>query len=154
MDNVTKDLILYPVQLEIPVQWGDMDAFQHVNNLVYLRWFESARIAYMMALGHDISANDNRQPGVILSWQDCKYIYPVNFPDEVIVGIKVSGIQLDRFHLQCKIFSKRHKRLVAIANGTMVTYDYQNQEKMQVPKKIQEAILRLEGPASKQLLLE
>lgn len=153
MDQITKELTRYPIQLEIPVQWGDMDAFQHVNNLVYLRWFESARIAYMMALGQDITTN-GKQPGVILSWQDCKYIYPVTFPDEVFVGIKVSGIELDRFHLQCKIFSKRHKRLVAIANGTMVTYDYQNQEKTQVPKKIQEAILTLEGPTAEQLLLE
>lgn len=153
MDPITKELTRYPIQLEIPVQWGDMDAFQHVNNLVYLRWFESARIAYMMALGHDITSGAS-QSGVILSWQDCKYIYPVTFPDEVLIGIKVSGIELDRFHLQAKIFSKRHNRLVAIANGSMVSYDYQNQQKTQVPKKIQEAILTLEGPASTQLLLE
>lgn len=153
MASISKELTLYPVQLEIPVQWGDMDAFQHVNNLVYLRWFESARIAYMMALGHEITANNNRQ-GVILSWQDCKYIYPVTFPDEVVVGIKVSGIQIDRFHLECKMFSKKYKKLVAIANGTMVSYDYQNQQKTDVPKKIHEAILTLEGPASTQLLLE
>ena len=152
MEQIKKELTLYPVQLEIPVQWGDMDAFQHVNNTVYLRWFESARIAYMMALGHEITATGD-EAGVILGWQDCKYIFPITFPDEVLVGIKVSGIQLDRFNLQCKIFSRKHNRLAAIANGTMVTYDYQNQQKTNVPKKIQEAILSLEGPSSNQLLL-
>lgn len=153
MNQIKKELTLYPVQLEIPVQWGDMDAFQHVNNLVYLRWFESARIAYMMALGHNITAANQEEPGVILGWQDCKYIFPITFPDEVLIGIKVTGIDIDRFHLQSKIFSVKHKRLAAIANGTMVTYDYQNQQKTNVPKKIQEAILSLEGPAN-QLLLE
>ena len=152
MDQIKQELTRYPVQLEIRVQWGDMDALQHVNNLVYFRWFESARIAYMMALGQEIMPK-NGQPGVILSWQDCKYIFPVTFPDEVLVGIKVTGVELDRFHLQCKIFSTKHKRLAAIANGTMVTYDYHNQEKTNVPKRIQEAILTLEGPAN-QLLLE
>lgn len=34
------------ISIEIPVAWGDMDAFAHVNNTVYLRWFESARIAF------------------------------------------------------------------------------------------------------------
>ena len=36
----------YPVVIEIPVAWGDMDAFQHVNNVTYFKYFESARIAY------------------------------------------------------------------------------------------------------------
>ena len=34
----------YPVAVELPVAWGDMDAFGHVNNTVYIRWFETARI--------------------------------------------------------------------------------------------------------------
>jgi acyl-CoA thioester hydrolase len=36
----------YPVVIEIPIAWGEMDAFQHVNNIFYFRYFESARIAY------------------------------------------------------------------------------------------------------------
>ena len=39
-----KQLENYPVVIEIPVAWGDMDAFQHVNNVAYFRYFESARI--------------------------------------------------------------------------------------------------------------
>ena len=40
----------FPVVVAIPVAWGDMDAFQHVNNTVYFRYFESARIAYFERL--------------------------------------------------------------------------------------------------------
>ena len=36
--------INWPIQTEIPIQWGDMDAFSHVNNVIYIRWFETARI--------------------------------------------------------------------------------------------------------------
>ena len=36
----------YPVRLPIRVAWGEMDAFAHLNNTVYFRYFESARIAY------------------------------------------------------------------------------------------------------------
>ena len=41
----------YPVSIVIPVAWGDMDAFQHVNNVTYGRWLESARIAYFRRIG-------------------------------------------------------------------------------------------------------
>ncbi len=41
----------FPVVLAIPVAWGDMDAMGHVNNTVYLRYFESARIAYFERVG-------------------------------------------------------------------------------------------------------
>ena len=34
----------FPVVLEIPVAWGDMDAMLHVNNTVYLRWFLTGRL--------------------------------------------------------------------------------------------------------------
>ena len=45
---MTSDELLgdFPVCVREPVIWGDMDAFGHVNNIVYLRYFESARIAY------------------------------------------------------------------------------------------------------------
>ena len=36
----------YPVRLVVPVAWGEMDSMRHVNNIVYFRWFESARFAY------------------------------------------------------------------------------------------------------------
>ena len=40
IDNISNSYVV----LELPVQCGDMDAAQHVNNTVYLRWIESARI--------------------------------------------------------------------------------------------------------------
>ena len=41
----------FPVLIAWPVQWGDMDAFQHVNNTVYFRWFESAGSLIQRAWG-------------------------------------------------------------------------------------------------------
>src|SRR5512133_3202282 len=41
----------YPVSVTIPVAWGEMDAFQHVNNVAYARWLETGRIAYFGRIG-------------------------------------------------------------------------------------------------------
>ncbi len=45
----------FQVVTELPVQWGDQDAFQHVNNTVHLRWYESGRIDYLMRTGCNVS---------------------------------------------------------------------------------------------------
>ena len=42
-----KELNQHPVIHEQAVAWGDMDAFGHVNNVLYYRYIESARIKYM-----------------------------------------------------------------------------------------------------------
>jgi acyl-ACP thioesterase len=38
-----------PCYFDFEVQWGEMDALQHVNNVVYVRWGETARIDYFRA---------------------------------------------------------------------------------------------------------
>ena len=40
----------YPVVIEIPVAWGEMDSLGHVNNIIYFRYFESVRMAYFDAM--------------------------------------------------------------------------------------------------------
>lgn len=40
----------FPVVIRLPVQWGEQDAFGHVNNIIFFRWYESARIAYCQRL--------------------------------------------------------------------------------------------------------
>ena len=44
--TMSEDLRSFKLIMNYNLQWGDMDAAQHVNNVNYLRWCESARIAY------------------------------------------------------------------------------------------------------------
>jgi len=139
-----KELNEFPVLLEMPVQWGEMDAAQHVNNLVYLRWFESARVEYVSRLGADVVAGGH-EAGFILAKQDCKYLFPLTFPDTVTIGIRVVDVEKDRFRMECKIFSQRRRRLVAIANGVMVAFDYEKQQKMPISNTLLANIRQLEN---------
>src|ERR1700723_3482018 len=51
-ENVHSELLAgYPVVVELPVAWGEMDFYRHVNNTVYFRYFESARLEYFRRLG-------------------------------------------------------------------------------------------------------
>ena len=42
-----KSVLDYPLVYTQHVDWGDMDAFGHVNNVMYYRYVESARLAYI-----------------------------------------------------------------------------------------------------------
>ena len=122
----------YNIILNIDVQWGDMDAAQHVNNVVYLRWVESARVAYFIGLNNGRIKNDDNV-GPVVAWQDCKYIRPVTFPDTVLIGIERKEIQDDRIILETKIFSKEQNKLVAISKQQIVSYDFKRRMKAPLP---------------------
>ncbi len=147
MKTMQEELKAFPVQVRIDVQWGEMDLAGHVNNVIYLKWFEHARVAYLDRLSYPIVIEPGREdlPGVILAKQDCKYLLPMDYPDTVILGIKVTELQEDRFTMHCKMFSQRHERLAAIANAVMVTFDYRHRRKASLPQSLREGIERLEA---------
>ena len=80
----------WPVSVEFPVHWGDMDSFGHVNNAVYLTWFESARIAYFREIRQEIATPDGVGP--ILAHMEIDYHLPVEYPDTVRCEATVTSL--------------------------------------------------------------
>ena len=115
-----------------PVHWGDMDSAQHVNNLVYLRWAETARVLYFEAIGVNTSFSPGGV-GAILAFQDCKYTFPMTYPDTALVGARTVDVGEDRFTMETAIFSERHDRLAAVTRQVIVPYDYGKLAKAALP---------------------
>ena len=67
----------------IPVRWGDMDAYGHVNNTVYFRYFEQARVEWLEQQGSRVSPDEPVGPVIINA--SCTFYAPVNYPATVIV---------------------------------------------------------------------
>jgi len=122
----------YKILKKIDVQWGDMDAAKHVNNVVYLRWVESARIAYFLDLNNGRLANEDNV-GPVVAKQDCKYIRPVTFPDTMLVGVERKEIRDDRIILETKVFSEQQGNIVAISTQHIVSYDFKRRMKAPLP---------------------
>jgi acyl-CoA thioester hydrolase len=136
-----------PVVIEIPVAWGEMDAFQHVNNIVYLRYFESARIAYFERLGY-IEFRQTTGIGPILGSLQCRFKIPVTYPDQVFVGTWVSQIDADRFIIKFQIVSQKHQKVAAEGEGVIVSYDYRENKKAPLPEEVKQRIQALEATVS------
>lgn len=141
MDN--KLLDGYPVVIEIPVAWGEMDSYQHVNNIIYFRYFESARIRYAEQLGLQ-SLRETTGIGPILGSTSCKYKLPLTYPDTLSVGAKITGLEEDRFSMQYVIVSHRHQRVAAEGDGVVVMYDYRVGRKTSVPEEIRRRVREIE----------
>jgi acyl-CoA thioester hydrolase len=142
-DEASNNLSDFPVVTSWPVQWGDQDLFGHVNNTVYFRWYESARIAYLERIG--VSDMMNReQVGPILAAISCNYRRQLNYPDTVEIGSRITRIGRSSATMTHAIWSRQQKALVADGESTIVMFDYQAQRPVPVPAAIRDAIEALE----------
>jgi acyl-CoA thioester hydrolase len=142
-DATPESLAGFPVILELPVFWGDMDAFRHVNNIVYFRYFESARIEYLERIGFR-QESDNGGVGPILHSTHARFRRPVEWPDSVIVGARTVEVGEDRFTQEYRLVSKASGLVAAEGGGKLVAYDYPNARKAPLPPHVVDAIRRIE----------
>jgi acyl-CoA thioester hydrolase len=132
----------FPIRVEIPVAWGDMDAFGHVNNTVYFRWFETARIAFLEAIGFT-AGGESGEVGPILGSTQCRFRRPVAFPDTVTVGVRATAVDKDRFTHTYRVVSRGAREVVAEGSAVVVSYDYGLKTKTPIPSLVRGAIDRL-----------
>lgn len=80
-----------PVHREVvAIRWGDMDAMMHVNNTVYFRFMEQARIGWIDSWG---VGNDAASPeGPVIASAACRFKRPLKYPGEVEVKVYVGKI--------------------------------------------------------------
>jgi acyl-CoA thioester hydrolase len=134
----------YPVVIEIPVAWGEMDAFQHVNNIVYFRYFESARIHYLEQI-ESLRTMQDTGIGPILAEIGCRFKLPMTFPDTVSAGVRVSRLGEDHFIMDHIVVSHRHRKIAAQGDGRIVAYDYRHKCKAPLPAAVRQRIQEMEN---------
>lgn len=110
------------------VNWGDMDAMRHVNNVVYLKKFEAARVNYLIGLEDRYLGKseflDGQGVGPIMRSCELAWKYPIRYPDEISVLYKIHSVEKDRFSCKGILVSHRAQRLAARITETQVTVDY------------------------------
>lgn len=134
----------FPVFITLPVQWGDQDAFGHVNNTVYFRWFESSRIAYIDRIGLSEMMN-SQKVGPILASITCNYRRQIQYPESVIIGAMVTRIGRTSITMEHELFTHSNQALAAEGKSTIVVFDYTTNRPHPVPDSIRRAIEALEG---------
>jgi acyl-CoA thioester hydrolase len=132
----------WPICLTLPVQWGEMDAFQHVNNVTYLRWFESARIAYFEAAG---VLEHMPSIGPILARQTIDYRAPIKYPDTIQAAATMIRLGTTSFTMGLRVTSAKLGKVAAEGEAVMVLLDYRNGEKVPIGHELRSRIEAVEA---------
>ncbi|KAH7032759.1 uncharacterized protein B0I36DRAFT_361531 [Microdochium trichocladiopsis] len=131
------------------VAWGDMDSFGHVNNTVYNKWAESARVNWLLHFAALDPANAKqwrqlmtmKHIGFIMQSITTKYKMPIVYPDTISVYYRLTKPVTDPssttttpyLNLQSLILTHKHRRIAATTDESVVVYDYQAASKTDLP---------------------
>ncbi|MFH0917061.1 MAG: thioesterase family protein [bacterium] len=138
-------LSAYPVVMDFVVRWGEMDALGHVNNTVFLQYFETARMTYLQRMGIEVLGLGSGEHAVILAANSCRYRVPVTYPDTLSVGTRVSALGKDRVIMEHAAVSQKLGRVVAEGDALVVSYDYVTGRPTPFRADYRTAIITLEG---------
>jgi acyl-CoA thioester hydrolase len=134
----------YTLVLHQDVIWGDMDAFGHVNNTVYFRYFEDVRIAYFDKIGV-FELKNEINVGPILATTHASFKLPLEFPDRLHIAGRATVAGPKKINMHYSIYSERFSAVAAEGEGLLVYYDYANGTSCDIPESIITAIRELEG---------
>lgn len=129
----------YPIVFEQRVAWGDMDAFGHVNNVIYYRYIESARLYYLdhlKILQQDVLT--------VIASNQCKYIRPVVYPDILKIGVRVEELRNSAMRMHYLIYSEAQQMVVVEADAVIVCVDRVNMQKTLIPENVRAGIHKIE----------
>jgi arylformamidase len=129
-------------RMPIDMRWSDMDELHHVNNAIYLTYFEQARLHYFQ----DAMEWDWKKMGVILASAHLDYFQPLVFPNPSYIFIRTSKVGNKSLLLEYMITSviDGEERVATKGTTTMVVFDYLTNKSTAVPEYLKERLAQYE----------
>ncbi|RTE67222.1 acyl-CoA thioesterase [Amphritea opalescens] len=125
-------------QCQIAVRWGDMDAYGHVNNALYMRYLEEARVQLLAALGASVDGN-GIDPVVINV--GCTFLRPIIYPATVNINIFVGEIGRSSFMTWYELSTTDEPDLICSEGYSKVVWmDHKTGRSVPLPDSIREKI--------------
>jgi acyl-CoA thioester hydrolase len=132
----------FPYTVPLDVRFRDIDALGHVNNAVYLTYFELGRVKYSLEL---LDMAEIRAVPFILAEITVSYRRPAFFGDQLSLGIRIERIGNKSFTITSEIVRLQadgQEELIATSREIMVWYDYAADTTTPVPNYFREEVLR------------
>lgn len=120
---MTTQITGFPVTLQRELEWGDMDALNHVNNVVYFRYFENIRLKYFERTGM-MEEIQKTKIGPILGATECKFMKPLTYPDRITLGATVTEIREKRLTMRYQIYSQKLEKIAAEGSAEIFFVDF------------------------------
>lgn len=119
------------MNLNLRIDWSELDLFGHVNNVAFFKYIQSSRVNYWDQLGiMHMHAQDGT--GCMLASCSCTFVKPLFFPGEVTIRVSVEFIRNSSFGFHHRLYNAQQE-LVAEAHDVIVLYDFNKHEKVLIP---------------------
>ncbi|HVN80600.1 MAG TPA: thioesterase family protein [Terriglobia bacterium] len=133
----------FKFSIPLEVRFRDLDAFGHVNNAVYLTYFEIARCRYWIQM---FGIHSFEEIGFLVVRTECNYRLPVRFGQTVRVAARISELRNSSFVFEYEVADDEDKgRLVADGKSVQVFIDPKVEQKIMIPPEIRLRISEFEG---------
>ncbi|MDF3886960.1 acyl-CoA thioesterase [Cupriavidus basilensis] len=125
--------------LLMPIRWGDMDAMGHVNNTVYFRYLEQARIAWFESLG--LGGKDANGCGPVIINAHMTFIRQLRYPGDIECRLFAGEPGRTSFETRMEIRRTDQPDVVYAEGGAKVVWcDYEAEKSVPVPPAIRALI--------------
>ena len=136
----------WPIKTEIPVLWGDVDSFGHVNNIIYLKWCETSRVELFRNM-YDVKTLDTENiqlgsgVGPILANFNCNYRIPIKYPDVIYIKTRISHIGNTSYGIEHKMYSKNNdEKIVFDGSSVIVMVNYKKETKFKLDSEMKKTL--------------
>lgn len=138
----------FPCVVPVEVRFRDLDAMGHVNNAVFLTYFEQARLAFWLAIHHGGAPGEAVDPagiGFVLARAECDFASPVRLGERLLVGCRAGDFGSSSFVFDYRIVAAAgavdaEVRLVASGRTVQVCWDWAAGKKTPVPEELKKRI--------------
>lgn len=124
-------------------RWGDSDAMGHINNVLYARYYESARTAYFSQL-FAMQFVNKMPTGVILADMKIAYLQQLHHPSAMQIGARVSRLGGSSLHFDAAVFTKGNEQPISTSRATLVWFDYAQDKSLAIPHDKRQIIIDYE----------
>lgn len=114
------DEIKYNHSIPLQIRFNDVDKFGHVNNAVYLNFFDTAKTNYIATVCPNVNWEKD---AIIVVYIEVVFKAQIYSTDDINVQTAVTGIGTKSFDLNQQIIDTKTNEVKCVCRSTMVSYD-------------------------------
>jgi acyl-CoA thioester hydrolase len=128
----------------VEVRYSDLDPQGHLNNAMYLTYFEQARINYIIQLGLWQGGSFLTMSMIVANAQ-VNFLAPVLFGQKLKVGVRITRLGNKSMHMEYSLIDTETNQELANGSTVLVAYDYPNEKTAPIPAHWRDVISEFEG---------
>lgn len=126
-------------EITLRIDWSELDTFGHVNNVMFMKYVQAARLNYAEHIGL-MELHRTKNIGFMVAETNCRFKKALHFPGNVHIVTRQISLKNTSFSLEHTITNDANE-LVAIATDALVVFDFTKNEKHVIPEEIKEKML-------------